>query len=450
MLGDWADGESLLPRALAEGLAGLIDAHYLAPGSALPPQRELAAALGTSRGTVQSAYGNLEAGGYLEARQGSGSRVRTGTWRSLGLGSGRFASFTATPPDVIDLSSGALPASLVAREALARPLGSQFETYADTDGYFPSGLPALRRAIAEHLTNDGVPTRPCQILITSGGQQAASLAIRQGVQTGDLALVEEPTYRGALEVLQTQGVRVEAIPMAAGGIDVDLLRRAVRRRPSLVYCQTGIHNPTGLAMRQGARQALADIVNRHGIVTVEDCCSRDLTLSGPPAASLAGLVEPRLLLSVGTLSKLYWGGLRVGWVRAEEERLRSLVELRKTGDLASSVVDQLYALRLLERVAEARAQRRALLLDRLHSAQDIVERHFPNWSWAAIKGGSGLWVDTGMDALAIAEVAKRVKVKLAAGPSFSSYHGQRSMLRLPIWHTPDQLDLGLAAVAAAL
>jgi DNA-binding transcriptional MocR family regulator len=437
-----------LPEALALGLAGLIDGRFLAPGSSLPPQRDLAAALGTSRGTVQAAYGNLEAGGYLEARQGSGSRVRAGTWRSLGLGSGRFASFTATPPDVIDLSSGALPASPVAREVLARPL-VEFDAYADTDGYFPAGLPALRRAIAEHLSADAVATRPCQILVTSGGQQAASLALRHGVQAGDLALVEEPTYRGALEVFQTHGVRVEAIPMSDGGINVDLVRKAVRRRPSLLYCQTGIHNPTGSTMRAGARRALADIINRYGIVTVEDCCSRDLTLSGPPAASLAGLVDPGLLLCVGTLSKLYWGGLRIGWVRADEERLRSIVELRKTGDLASSVVDQLYALRLLDREAEARVQRRAMLVDRLRSAQDIVVRHFPSWSWAAIKGGSSLWVETGMDALAVAEVAKRVKVKLVAGPSFSSYHGQRSMLRLPIWHTPDQLDHGLAAVAAA-
>ena len=449
MLGDWADAQQPLPESLASALVDLIKAGFVPAGSALPSQRDCASVLGVSRGTVTAAYAALELRGYLVSTQGSGTRVRSGSHKATGTGllEGRLFSFTRTSVDMIDLSTGALPASRIARETLHLAIGDDLTPYLDTDGYFPAGLPVLRQAIAEHLSNSGIPTQPQQVLVTSGAQQATYLAVRSIIEAGDLVLTEDPSYRGALEAMRTIGARIEGIRTTRDGIDLNLLARSLVRKPAALYVQTGIHNPTGQTMPNQARSQLADTINQSGITTVEDCCSYDLTLQGPPARTLARLVEPDLLLSLGTLSKLFWGGLRIGWIRASPARIRNLLELRKVEDLATSVLDQIHAVSLLRRAAEARHERQAMLTDHLKTAEEALHDHFPNWTWDPIKGGSGLWVDTHVDALALAEAAKRVGVKLVPGPSFSPYDGQRSMLRLPVWHEPAQLRQALTLIS---
>ena len=450
LLGNWSSFDRRLADSLADAVIDLVDTGLLAPGVELPPQRDLSSALGVSRGTVTMAAQILEARGYLEARRGSGVRIRVGAEHAARVGQGRFLSFTDTPPDVIDLSSGALPASQVTREVLATVIDGDLAPYLDTDGYFPAGLPAFRQAIADHLSADGVPTRPAEVLVTTGGQQSLDLAMRLATDPSDLVLVEEPTYRGALEVAHAWGARVEGVPIANGGIDVELVARAIHRKPVALYCQTGIHNPTGQSMRPGDQRALADVINSAGLPTIEDCSSYEITLTGAPARSLAGLVDPDLLITVGTLSKLFWGGLRLGWIRTDETRIRQLLELRKSRDLASAVPSQLWGERLLARSDEARRQRQEMLAERLAAAGPIVAAYFPEWTWEPIVGGSGLWIDTHADALAISEVARRAKVKLAAGPGFSAYGGQRSMLRLPLWHESALLHRALEVVSSSL
>jgi DNA-binding transcriptional MocR family regulator len=446
MLGDWSDGPHALPETLAAALVSLIGAGFVPAGSALPAQRDCATALGVSRGTVAAAYGALEARGYLVSVQGSGTRVRSGSNQAPALVEGRLFSFTHTPVDTIDLSTGALPASPVTGEVLREGVEEELAPYLETDGYFPAGLPVLRQAVADHLSRTGIPTQAQQVLITSGSQQATFLTMRSLVGQGDLALTEDPSYRGGLEALRTVGARIEGIRTTREGLDLDLLARALARKPAVLYCQTGIHNPTGQTMPHRARLDLATMINRSGVPAVEDCCSYDLTVSGPPATTLARLVEPELLISLGTLSKLFWGGLRVGWIRASPTRIRTLLELRKVEDLATSVIDQLHAVSLLRRAPDARRQRQAMLASHLKTTEDAVHEHFPHWTWDPIKGGSGLWVDTHGDALALAETAKRVKVKLAPGPGFSPYDGHRSMLRLPVWHEPELLRQALQLI----
>ena len=208
LLGVWTDADERLPDALARTISELVDHGFVPAGSTLPPQRELAQVLGVARGTVASALAMLEAGGYVVSTRGSGTRVRSGRVSAEHRAGGRLFSFTNAPRDVIDLSSGALPASAVTREVLSASLDG-LDPYLETDGYFPAGLPVLRQAIAEHLTRDGVPTRPAEVLVTSGAQQAPSLAIRGLLDPGDLVLTEDPSYRGALCALRAHGVRLE-------------------------------------------------------------------------------------------------------------------------------------------------------------------------------------------------------------------------------------------------
>lgn len=445
LLGDWAPERGRLPEALAEAIIELVDKGYVPAGITLPAQRDLAAALGLSRGTVATAVSLLAARGCATSRRGSGTRVRSAkVTAQTGLG-GRLFSFTNSAASLADLSSGALPASRVAREVLAAGVGD-LSPYLDTDGYFPAGLPVLRQAIADYLTRWYVPTSPSQVLVTSGAQQATQLAVRALVGQGDLALCDDPTYRGALEIFNAEHVRAQGVPVRDDGLDLDLLRQALRRHPEVLYCQTGVHNPTGRAMRRSVRADLAGLVNEAGLRVIEDCCSADLVVGPRSATTLAGMVEPDLLVSCGTMSKLFWGGLRVGWIRSSAAMIRLLTEIRKAGDLATSVVDQLLAVRMLMRADEARAERRLMLEERVASTEQILRGIRPGWTWRAVDGGSCLWVDTAEDALQLAERARRVGVKLAPGPGFSPHDGHRTMLRIPVAHDPAMLSSALQAL----
>lgn len=144
LLGRWTSGAASLVDDLVSALVDLVDAGLLPAGMQLPPQRVLASALGVSRGTVTSAYAALEGRGYLLAVRGSGSRVRSDRTQLHARSGGRLFSFTAIDGDLIDLSTGALPGSRIALEAMAGSGAGTLDPYLATDGYFPSGLPVLR------------------------------------------------------------------------------------------------------------------------------------------------------------------------------------------------------------------------------------------------------------------------------------------------------------------
>ena len=447
MLGEWSQPGEALPEALADALLDLIDAGFLPAGAVLPPQRACAATLQVSRQTVAEAFGILEAAGHIAALVGSGTRVRSG--RAAVSTDGRLFSFSEAAPGLIDLSTGALPASEVVRRVRLED-HVDLDEYFDTDGYFPAGLPILRAAIAERLTRDGVPTVPQQIVVTNGAQHASYLASQLLVSAGDTVLVEEPTYRGELAELRLMGARVKSVPLTAAGLALDLVDRGLRRAPAMFYCQTSIHNPTGLTMAPGYRKALAALLDHHGVPVVEDCCSYDLTTSGLPAPMLAGEMGDDLVLTIGTLSKLFWGGLRIGWLRASSTRIRQLIERRKAEDLASPISTQVVATNLMTHVGEARQERRALLQAGREATCEVVSDVFLAWVWTASQSGTGLWVDTHNDSSALAEAAKRVGVRLAPGPGYSAYDGQRTMLRLPVWHEPESLEKALRMLRRAI
>ena len=153
----------------------------------------------------------------------------------------------------------------------------------------------------------------------------------------------------------------------------------------------------------------------------------------------AGTLLPReSTLSVGTTSKLLWGGLRVGWLRGDPALIGRLAEAKKAIDLGAAVIDQLLAADLLTRTAEARERRRTMLLDHLHRTEDILRHRRPGWTWPAPAGGTGLWVDTGEDTSPWPN-ARDGTVVVAAGPAFSAFNGFGHHLKLPFWHPAERL-----------
>lgn len=269
LLTGWASAaDAPLPRLLADSLRELAERGDVLAGTLLPSQRALAAALGVSRSTVTAAFELLEAEGRLESLRGSGSRLRSSGSVGMPAGEGRLASFGA-PLAPLDLSSGALDA-LPDIVAAAQAAAGDLERTLSGDGYHPYGLPALREGIARSCTEAGLPTGPEHILVTAGSQQALWLIAQGLVEPGDTVLVEDPTYRGALEALRSRGARL--VPLAAD-LHSDAIRTAVNRlaghvRPRLVYLQPALHNPTGRTMSSSVRGAWAEVLAAHGLYAV--------------------------------------------------------------------------------------------------------------------------------------------------------------------------------------
>lgn len=437
LLDGWAtthdDSLDTLYLRLTEAMIDLIRGNTLPDGTILPSQRSLAEALGIARGTVTRVYEALAAKDLIEARQGTGSRIRRrGVVGSLAADA-RLATYTGHHGTEIDLTSGALPGLPIVADVFCALDRERLAAEVTTDGYHPKGLQQLREAVADRYTRDGLTTAPDQVLITSGAQHAVWLIAHALVSRGDEVVVEEPTYRGALEAFRHAGAQLASVPVREDGLDLDHLRRLLEHRtPRLLYCQPGVHNPTGVALSRARHRRLAELVTEFGVTVVEDTSFADLAFADNPPPL------PDALL-VGTASKLFWGGLRVGWIRTTPDLVERLVSLRRASDLATPVTDQLVTADLLERSAEARATRAADLQAGLARTEALLAERRPAWSWQRPAGGTGLWIDTGTNAVTLVEHARRQGVRLVAGPAFSAFNGFSRHVRLPFWQEPSML-----------
>lgn len=458
MLGDWPSNDRGLARALALGIGQLISENHLADGVLLPSQRNLATALAISRSTVTEAYEALAAADVIESFQRSGCRVRRKGFASIsGTAEGETAGSlgSAVRHDLLssyDIASGALPGLPVVAQAVADIDRRRLLAHVAAGGFFPAGLPELRNIVAGHYTELGMPTTGKNIVITGGAQQATWLIAQLLIGPVDEVVVEDPTSRRTLDVLRRAGTRLLSVPLADTGLRLDLLEQLIaHRRPRLVYCQPVVHDPTGVTMDQQTIRGFARILEAHRTFCVEDASSAELLFDGRNRShGLGALLPIEQLLTVSTLSKLTWGGLRVGWIRGSAHIIERLTELKRSIDLTSSVLDQLVAVELLQRLPEIRRRRTSDLHRGLVNTRRTIARIQPNWHWTEPSGGTGLWVDTGSDAASIGSALRARGVRALTGPEhFSPFGSMNSHLSLPLWYQQDELEKALQALGGS-
>lgn len=451
MLGDWPSNADGLARALAAGIHQLIAENHLPDGVLLPPQRKLAAALSVSRSTITEAYEVLAAADVVETFERSGCRVRRkglaligGTPHSEHSGAAEMGLVTP-----YDIAHGAFPGLPVVADAIAGIDRDRLLSTVASGGFFPAGLPELRNAVAKYYTDRATPTAPENILITAGAQQASWLVAQLLIGPVDEVVVEDPTSRRTLDVLRRAGTRLLTVPVTSTGLRLDLLENLItRRRPRLMYCKPIVHDPTGLTMDRKSQREFARIMQSHSMFCVEDAASADLLFDEDRQEYGLGTMLPMdQLLTVGTLSKLTWGGLRVGWVRGDAHVISRLVELKRSIDLTSSVLDQLVAVDLLKRVPELKGLRAAMLRKGLAEARGAIASLQPTWRWTEPSGGTGLWIDTGGNAVAIGAAMRSAGIRALTGfEHFSPLGGLRSHLSLPLWYPKPELERALGSL----
>jgi DNA-binding transcriptional MocR family regulator len=409
----------------------------------LPGERELAAALGTSRTTTTAAYAALRDEGFVATRRGSGSWTR--------LPAARPVAEPAEPGDAeIDLSCAATSAPEGALHRALAAATAALPRHLPGPGYDALGLPVLRSAIAEHLTRRGAPTAPEQVLVTAGAQHAMALLLRVLAAPGDRVLVDHPTYPNALGAIQAVGARPVPVALQPDGWDLEMLGATLRQAaPRLAYVIADHHNPTGLTLPDGERERLVALARatRTPLVVDETLAELSLDDDGPVPAPLAAHGD---VIAIGSMSKAFWAGLRIGWIRASPTLIQRLALARATVDLSSPVVEQLMAAELLADPGAVLRPHRAALRARRDALAAALRASLPDWSFELPRGGLSLWIE--LDAprsSALAAVASRHGVRLAAGPRFGVDGAFERFLRLPFALPEPQLIDAVERIAIA-
>lgn len=359
-----------LYRQLYAGIREAVLTKELAPGVRLPSTRDLADILDVSRNTVQNAYDQLVAEGYLEPKVGSGTYVTESLPEDLLYVSPEDSTPAAGPQSERTLSQrGTTFVQL--REQLERYSAENqhpdnvfsmnttdldifpFETWRDLAwqqythsspelfSYQPgAGYEPLREAIAEYLrTARGVRCEPAQIIVVSGSQEALFLAAQVLLDPGDVAWMEEPGYWGAKRALRSAGATIVPISVDADGLDVDIARdRAPAAR--LAYVTPSHQFPLGYTMSLGRRFQLLQWAERAGAWILEDDYDSEYRYSGRPLAALQGLDASNRVIYIGTFSKVLFPALRLGYIVAPADLVDAFVAARTLVDIHPPSIDQ--------------------------------------------------------------------------------------------------------------
>ena len=466
LLADWAAGPGSLTARLAGALRKAVDREEIAPGSRLPSERALAEALAVSRTTIVAAYELLRQDGIVESRQGSGTRVlaRAGSRDVAGLADRRRAPETIPATSTLVLRTLAedhsgsisfLAAHLPgAGEILEEAFGKSRRDLAalsDHHGYMPLGLPALRSALAKQLSARGLPTKEDQILITNGAQQAIALAARLLVSPGDEVIIEDPTYPGAIDLFGASRAKMVSVPQAGEPGALEAIAAALRSpRVRLLYLLPTFHNPTGAVLPERQRREIAKLAEQAGVPLLEDQTLSDVSLGASPPPPIASFFRRGEAMTVGSLSKLYWGGLRIGWVRGPEGLVHRLARRKAMEDLGSSVLSQLVAVRLLEQADAFAKLRRLQVQERLDAMTKGLARRLPEWTWKKPAGGLTLWTRLPRgNAAEFAQVAARQGVAVLPGTVCSPSNSFGDHLRLAFVPEPAEIREGIERLARA-
>lgn len=458
-------GDQPLYRQIVEQIRDHIYSGALPAGSQLPTVRALADSSGVTRITVQSAYAELQSGGWIDATVGRGTFVserarqaRTLPARELPLTADVIIDDMlqiSRVSGVRSLANASPDASLFpAQEFWSHLVSLQTQAQAMVEYGPTQGDEELRIEIASLVAERGVEAVPGDILITTGATQALSLLVQALCRPGDTVLVEEPTYLSFLNILRNFGVRAVGVEMDAEGILPGALEMAaLQARPRFLYTIPTHQNPTGVTMSEERRRALLDVATRHGFLVVEDDLYARISFAGTPPAAIKSLVDADNVIYVSSFSKTLMPGLRVGYVIANPAMLRRLIDQRRATDLTGPLILQRAVAhflrsegyrRHLRRVIPQYRERRDALLRAL--AQNMP----PGVTWSVPEGGYCCWVRLPQWGIYddLYAAALREGWAIAPGHVFHAQPGAQQAMRICYGqHDPATLRHGVEVIA---
>ena len=352
----------------------LVSGSFSDGSSRLPSSRALAADLGISRLTVNLAFEKLHAEGYLRSRVGSGTFVADSLPETfLSSGRPRMRLLVERPPRLSDRVRN-LPDKRVGKQfdfGIAGPPGVSFVPALPALDEFPieiwerlraqvlakkgahllqyassRGDPDLRKAIAAYLCDyRGARCHPDQIVITAGTQQAMMISATALVNRGEVAWIEDPGFYQARRAFGFAGATVVPRPVDQEGIVI--ARPSKQPPPKIIYVTPSHQFPLGMTMSLARRTELISFARAHDAYIFEDDHNSEFRFTGPPLPCLQGLDNSGRVIYAGTMSKILYASLRLGYLLAPEQLVEPMIKIRAVMDQHSPAIDQATLARFL-------------------------------------------------------------------------------------------------------
>lgn len=407
------NSEEPIYKQLIRSIRMQIESGDLPSGTRLPASRTLAKEIDVSRISVVNAYAELRSEGYLSAHAGRGTFVSKDSSHAAATATAAVTQSTSDNlPDnslrdmmrlarrqgVINFSHGAPPPEFFPmnqlRDAINLVLerdGSRALTYEVAEGYAP-----LRAAVRDYVSALGIQTRPDNVLITGGAQQALDLVIQALVAEGQTIVTSNPTYIGLIDIARTRRLQIQGIRTDEHGIRTDCLEQyLMEHQPSLIYVQPTFLNPTGQVMPMHRRRQLLNIANEYNVPVVEDAVYHEFRFEGEPLPPLKALDDTGIVIHISAYTKMLLPGIRIGYLIADSSHHERLVRVKQSADISTSGLNQRAIHLMLQRgvIAQQLERNNRELRRRRDAALEAASTHLPDETqWIVPEGGLYLWM----------------------------------------------------------
>jgi DNA-binding transcriptional MocR family regulator len=449
-------------EALAEEIAQSIRTGVMKMGDRLPSVRQASVSRGVSPSTVFEAYYLLEARGLIRARERSGYYVIAGARQTLPepeISPGPAEESTAVDVsqlvfDILESTKtrevvpfgSAFPSPLLfPLPRLARSMATSvqhMDPWSTVDDITP-GNASLRRQIALRYLADGLHVHTDEIIITNGALEALNLCLRAVARPGDAVIIESPTFYGALQALEAQGLKAIQVPThPREGIDLGELAAVLERhKPSACWLMTNFQNPLGSLMSDEKKRALVDLLNLHDVPLIEDDVYGELYFGSKRPLPAKAFDSKGLVMHCSSFSKCLAPGYRIGWA-VPGRFAKEVSHLKVTSTLSASAPAQAALADYLAKGGydkHLRQLRHVLSVQQSAMIQAVVHS-FPRGTKATRPdGGYFLWIELpeGVNTLNVHRQALSLGISVAPGPMFSVHQGFKNCLRLNYGHAWD-------------
>ncbi|MCX7883853.1 MAG: PLP-dependent aminotransferase family protein [Caloramator sp.] len=326
--------------------------------------------------------------------------------------------------------------------------------YGPTEGYRP-----LRKIIAEQrMKKSGVNVDESSILITSGSQQGLDFSGRVFLDKDDVVICESPSYLGAINAFKAYEPKFVEIPMDDNGMIMEELEKALSQNPNakFIYTIPDFQNPTGKTLSVDRRKRMVELAEKYNVPIIEDNPYGELIYEGEVLPSIKSFDKKGIVIYLGTFSKTFCPGLRIGWVCADKEILSKYIIVKQGADLQTNSMSQREAAIFMEnydlnqhidKIKQVYKKRRDLMLE-------TMEQEFPkNCTFTHPKGGLFTWVTIpeGLDAAKILEMCLKENVAFVPGGSFFPNGGHKNHFRLNFSNmSEDKIVEGIKRLAKVL
>ena len=365
----------------------------------------------------------------------------------------------ASRPEVISFAGGMPYVHALPTQDILVVVADALQMHGDATLQYSGGQghQSLRERLIPVMADEGIQADPDDLVITTGAQQALDMTGKIFIDPGDLIAVEAPAYVGALTAFSAYEPRYLQIDLDDDGMIVDQLQEALVRgeRPKFVYTVPNFGNPAGVTMSLSRREQLIALCREAGIPIIEDNPYGLLRFEGDPLPCLRSR-DPENVIYLGTVSKTFSPGVRVGWALAEQSVIQRLILAKEAADLCGSSFTMLMTERYFagDRWRENLATFVDLYRSRRDAMLEALPQHFPaDTTWTRPAGGFYVWVTLPgwVDAQAMLAAAVERRVAYVPGTAFYPDGRGRNQIRLAFCHpTEERIREGISRLGTLL